>query len=79
MDSASKCVHELFYAPYHCGTGLAAIAQIADQAGIVCGKPAEPGIGHAGVFEEFFDLADEHLAGPSQLTLGRIEIGFFLC
>ncbi|MGV3510536.1 MAG: hypothetical protein ACO1OX_00895 [Novosphingobium sp.] len=62
MDIPSKVVHEMFYSFHHSGTRLAAISQITDQAGVVCGKAAESGRGHARVAKEILDLAEQHLS-----------------
>jgi hypothetical protein len=67
MDICSKSVHEMFHAFYHRGTRFAAIAQIADKAGVMRGKATKFGDGHARALDEFFDFADEHwLFDPPQ-------------
>jgi len=52
--------------------GLAAVAQIADQSGIVAGQPAEPGRRHVRPPQKLLHLAsDMHLSGLCFLLPSR--------
>jgi hypothetical protein len=60
MDIPCEIVHEMFYTFHHGGSWFAAVAQVSDQAGIVCSQAAKLGNRHAGAFDELFDLAEQH-------------------